>query len=219
MSIITEMASNLADLNDIVWAKYVYAKEPLRGKISFEDYYKNHYLIAKSEGEKVANDFLNVSVDELASKLKADITLKEMQGGEQIYNFAMFTEPNNIIIYKENYLESQEIVDSIEDDRYKSVNVKDMILAHELFHMLEKDYKDLEIYKPCVKLWKLFKYENISKLVSLEEVAAMEFAKQLLNMKVSPYCFDVIMCMSRAPQRAKKLYNYLMNTKEEINNE
>lgn len=216
---ISEMCTNLANLDDKVFAKYAYDKEPLRGKLSFDDYYNNYYLLAKQEGKKVATDFEGKTTEELVKELDAKVTLKEMQGGEQIYNFAMFTEPNEIIIYKQNAEESQEIVEAVEDDRYKNIKIIDTILAHELFHMLESRYKDLFIYKPHIKLWKLFNYENISKLVSLEEVAAMSFAKELLGMNVNPYCLDVVMCMSRAPERAKKLYNYYMDKKEELSNE
>lgn len=216
---ITEMCSNLANLDNKVFAKYAYDKEPLRGKLSFDDYYNNYYLIAQEEGKKVANDFKGKSVDDLILELDGKVTFQEMQGGEQIYNFAMFTEPNEIIVYKQNAEESQEIVDAVDDERYKGIKIKDTILAHEAFHMLESRYKDLFIYKPHIKLWKFFKYENISKLVSLEEVAAMSFAKELLDMRINPYCLDVVMCMSRAPERAKKLYNYYMDKKEELSNE
>ena len=216
---IEEICTNLANLDEKVFAKYVYEKEPLKGKLSFHDYYNNYYLKAIEDGEKVAGDYINKDINDIAKELGAEIKMLEMQGGDTIYNFAMYTEPNHIQIYKQNVEESQEIIDSIIDERYHSINVYNSILAHEVFHMLESKYKDLFIYKPHIKLWKLFKYENISKLVSLEEVGAMSFAKTLLNMKINPYCLDVVMCMSRAPLRAKKLYNYFMNTKEELANE
>ncbi len=216
---IEEICVNLANLEEKVFAKYVYEKEPLKGKLSFHDYYNNYYLKAIEDGKKVANDYINKDINDIAKELGAEIEMLEMQGGDTIYNFAMYTEPNHIQIYKQNVEESQEIIDSIIDERYHSINVYNSILAHEVFHMLESKYKDLFIYKPHIKLWKLFKYENISKLVSLEEVGAMSFAKTLLNMKINPYCLDVVMCMSRAPLRAKKLYNYFMNTKEELANE
>ena len=216
---IEEICVNLANLDEKVFAKYVYEKEPLKGKLSFHDYYNNYYLKAIEDGKKVAGDYINKDINDIAKELGAEIKMLEMQGGDTIYNFAMYTEPNHIQIYKQNVEESQEIIDSIIDERYHSINVYNSILAHEVFHMLESKYKDLFIYKPHIKLWKLFKYENISKLVSLEEVGAMSFAKTLLNMKINPYCLDVVMCMSRAPLRAKKLYNYFMNTKEELANE
>lgn len=212
---IEEISKNIADLSDDIWAQYVYAKEPLRGKVSFEDYYEKYYKVAIEEGKNVAQDYKGQSIQDILKSLDANIVMQEMQSGESIYNFAMFNEPKEIIIYKQNAEESQEIVDSIEDERFKGVKIVDMLLAHEGFHMLESKYKDLFIYQPHISLWKIFKFENISKLVSLEEVAAMSFAKELLNMKVNPYCFDVIMCMSRAPGRAKELYNYLMGLVKE----
>lgn len=216
---IEEICTNLANLDEKVFAKYVYEKEPLKGKLSFHDYYDNYYLKAIEEGKKVADDYAGKGVNEIAKELGAEIEMLEMQGGDTIFNFAMYTEPNHIQIYKQNAQESQEIVDSLIDERYHGINVYNCILAHEIFHMLENKYKDLFIYQPQIKLWKIFKFENISKLVSLEEVGAMSFTRKLLNMQINPYCLDVVMCMSRAPERAKKLYNYFMNTKEELANE
>lgn len=215
---IEEICVNLADIPDIVWAKYAYDREPLNGRISFDSYYKDYYLIAKQEGKKVAEDYKGKDVNELAKELGAKITFKQMQPTEQIYNFAMFTEPDDIVIYKENADESQEIIESVDDKRYKDVKIKDIILAHELFHMLQVKYPDLFIFKPHIHLWKIFKWENNSKIVSLEEVAAMSFAENLLKLKVNPYAFDVVMTMSRAPERSKRLYNYLMEQKEVLQN-
>ena len=216
---IEEICVNLANLDEKVFAKYAYEKEPLKGKLSFHNYYNDYYLKAVEDGKNVAFNYLNKDISEIAKELGAEIEMLEMQGGDTIYNFALYTEPNHIQIYKQNVEESQEIVDSIIDERYRSINVYNCILAHEVFHMLESKYKDLFIYKPHIKLWELFKYENISKLVSLEEVGAMSFVRSLYNMQISPYVLDVIMCMSRAPLRAKKLYNYFMKTKEELANE
>lgn len=216
---IEEICVNLANLDDKVFAKYVYENEPLKGKLPFHSYYNDYYLKAVEDGEKVASDFAGKNINDIAKELGAKIEMLEMQGGDTIYNFALYTEPNLIQIYKQNVLESQEIVDSINDERYHSVNVYNCILAHEVFHMLESKYKDLFIYQPQISLWKLFKYENKSKLVSLEEAGAMSFARELLSMQINPYALDVVMCMSRAPERAKKLYKYFMNTKEELSNE
>jgi len=215
---IKEICVNLAELPDIVWAKYAYDREPLRGRISFDSYYNDYYLVAVKEGKKVASDYAGKNMEDLAQELGAKITMKQMQPTEQIYNFAMFTEPDDILIYKENCDESQEIVDSVDDERYKNVKIKDMILAHELFHMLQSKYPDLFIFQPHIHLWKILKWENNSKLVSLEEVSAMAFAQSVLNLKVNPYAFDVVMSMSRAPERSKKLYNYLMEQKEVLQN-
>ena len=121
---------------------------------------------------------------------------------------------STIQIYEDNAEETQMVIDSLEDERIK-VNIRDMLLAHEVCHALQNKHPELFIHKPLISLWKLFGYENVSKLVSLEEVCAMYFAKSFLHMSCMPYVYDVFMCMSRAPKRAREIYEMIMDLKEE----
>lgn len=213
---IKDIVDDLLSIDEKTWALYAYKKEPLRGKISFEDYYEKYIPGAKDDAKKLADLCKGKTVNDLLSELSLKLEMIPMQQGQVVYNFAMFNEPDTIQVYRDNAEESQMVVDSLEDERIK-VDIVDMLLAHEIFHALQNRNEELFVNKPHIKLWKIFGFENVSRLVSLEEFAAMYFAQYFLGMKAFPYVYDVIMSMSRAPQRAKDLYKSIMDLKEEVN--
>ena len=102
------------------------------------------------------------------------------------------------------------------EERLGSVDVLDMLLAHELFHVVQQWEPDLYVNQKHILLRKLGRLRQESRLVSLEEVAAMAFARELLGMAVTPYVYDVWMLLPRAPERAQALYRQLMELREEV---
>lgn len=210
---IKEIVDELLSVDDRCWAFYSYKKEPLRGRLSFDEYYGEYVPGALEDAKKMAELCDGKSIAQLFEENGIKLVMLPMQQGQVVYNFAVFNEPDTIEIYEDNAAESQLIVDSIDDKRIK-VNIKDMLMAHEFFHVLQNKHDELFVNKPQIRLWKLFGYENVSRLVSLEEIGAMYFAKYYLGLDTVPYVYDVIMCMSRAPKRAKDLYAEIMRLKE-----
>ena len=211
---IRDIVEDLLSVDDRTWALYAYRKEPLRGKVSFEDYYALHFPDALADARRMADEYAGKTVEEMEELLSLRVEMIPMRPGQTVNDFAVFNEPDTVCVYEDNALESQKIVDHLEDERIK-VSVTDMLVSHEIFHALQSRHPDLLVNRPRVKLWKLFGYENVSRLVSLEEVAAMYFTKYFLGMEAVPYVYDVIMCMSRAPGKAKELYASIMEMKEE----
>ncbi len=213
---IKDIVEDLLSVDDRTWALYAYRKEPLRGKVSFEEYYEKYVPEALEDAKRMAEECRGKSIKDLLGELSIKVEMIPMQQGQVVNDFAIFNEPDTIRIYEDNAKESQIVVDSLDDERVR-VSITDLLLSHEIFHVLQGKHKDLSVNKPRIKLWKLFGFENVSRLVSLEEVAAMYFAKYYLGMKAVPYVYDVIMCMSRAPKKAKELYAGIMKLKEESN--
>ena len=213
---IRDIMEDLLSADDRTWALYAYRREPLRGKVTFEEYYEKHFPDALADARSMADACSGKSIPELLDELSLKVEMIPMRQGQAVNDFAVFTEPGTIRIYEDNASESQTVVDSLDDERIR-VDIKDLLTAHEIFHALQLRHNELLVNRPRVKLWKLFGYENISRLVSLEEVAAMYFAKYYLGIYAVPYVYDVIMCMSRAPAKAKQLYRDIMKLKEESN--
>ena len=213
---IKEIVEDLLSVDDRTWALYAYKKEPLRGRITFTEYFENYVPGALADAKRLAEDCRGKSLDDLVKELSLKVEMLPMQQGQVVYDFAIFNEPDTVQIYEDNARESQVIVDSLDDERAK-VDICDMLLAHEIFHALQGKYDDLFVNRKHIKLWKLFGYENVSRLVSLEELAAMYFAKYYLGMGAVPYVYDVVMSMSRDPKKAKELYAGIMKLREEVN--
>ncbi len=211
---IREIVNDLLSVDDRTWALYAYRREPLRGKLPFEEYWERYVPGALADARRLADVCAGKSLPRLTEELGLKVEMVPMKQGQTVYEFAVYTEPDSIRIYEDNAAESQVIVDSLDDDRVR-VDVRDMLLAHEIFHVLQGRTEGLFVNEKHIRLWKLFGYENRSRLVSLEEIAAMYFAKYYLGMRSVPYVYDVIMCMSRNPKKAKELHQAILRLKEE----
>ena len=66
-----------------------------------------------------------------------------------------------------------------------------------------------------IRLWKIGPWERRSRLVSLEEVAAMAFAREMLRLSHSPYVYDVLMLLPQATPEAQRLFTQLRQFAEE----
>ena len=212
---ISEIVSDLLSVDDRTWAFYAYRKEPLRGRLSFEEYWEKFVPGALADAKCLADACAGKSLPELTEELSLKVETIPLRSGQAPYEFAVYTEPDLIRICEDNAAETQVIVDSLEDPRAK-VRIRDMLLSHEIFHVLQGRTEGLFVNEKHIRLWKLFGYENVSRLVSLEEIAAMYFAKYYLGMEAVPYVYDVVMCMSRNPKKAKELYGIIMKLKEEV---
>jgi hypothetical protein len=81
-----------------------------------------------------------------------------------------------------------------------------------LYHYLEHSLPGIYTAQKHIVLWKIGPLKNQSRILCLEEIGAMTFAKTLVGLNCSAYLFDVLMLFPRNPQRAKELYtNYMGN--------
>lgn len=215
MIMLEKICSDLLGMGERVWARYAHAREPLRGKVPFETYYNDYYVPAAAEGRSLAEMYQGKTPAALVEELGLRLIRTELAPGTKSWEFASFTAPDEIRICATNARESQMILDSLEDPRLRSVNIESMLTAHEVFHALQQKHSDLFIDRQHILLWKILGVENRSRLVSLEEVAAMSFAKNLLGLQIDPYACDVIMCMPANPDKAKEIYRILLAFQEE----
>ncbi|MCD8197146.1 MAG: hypothetical protein LUE24_08330 [Lachnospiraceae bacterium] len=215
-----EWCDDLLSLGDDVWGAYAYAKEPLRGRLSREDYqefYRKAAACGREEAQKLMERYGSGDCEKLAAGLGITIERLPMPSGMGLITFACYYEPDRIELYEDNAREVQSLLEAAElNDRLGNTSVEDMLLAHELFHVVQSREKTLYINEKHIRLWKLGPILRDSRLVSLEEVAAMEFARTLLNMDYSPYVYDVLMLLPRDPEQAQRLYQKLMRLKEEL---
>ena len=82
--------------------------------------------------------------------------------------------------------------------------------------MLQVRDPSLYINQKHLRLWKLGPFERHSSLLSLEEIAAMAFAQEMLQLDYTPYVYDVLMLLPQATMEARKLYDRLQLMKEEV---
>lgn len=212
---IEEILKDLVVISEKDWGKYAFSREPLNGKFTEET--RGRLIFQGNEcGVKYAEQMLEIygqiTPQELAVKLGLDVKFSPMPTGGGRVLFAQFVEPNKIMVFEDcidkakKLLEGNELFPTAE-----SLNLKQILLAHEIFHYLEEIYKD-EIFTRTekVQLWALKPFRYTSGIVCLGEIAGMAFAKRYLNLLYSPYVLDVLLVYGYSPEAAYHLYLEIM---------
>ncbi len=199
---------SLINIDDYTYGKYTFLFENLNNKIS--DNKKDEYINKSIEcAIDTCNKYKNKSVYELIDEynLKVEYQLDE---GEFRNLFGLFTYPNQITIFSTNiyrvYKKLNENGIEISEDK-----IKEVVLAHELFHYLENKESD-KFYTKCEKIttFKLFGHEFKSCITALSEIAAMNFAKRFTNLEFSTYVFDYLLLESIDKEASQSMYETLI---------
>ena len=203
-----------------VWISYAKAREPLQRLVSLEEY-TSHYHAARKCGmdlaQQVRRQWGGISCWDLAQKLGVRVERSPMPAGDGMLTFAMYHEPDLIQVFTDNAAATELLIrESGGNDYLTDVDICEMLLAHELFHVLQVREPELYVNRKHIRLWKIGPFERHSALLSLEEVAAMAFAQALLELDHTPYVYDVLMLLPQATLVARRLYDRLQQIKEEV---
>lgn len=219
---IAQWCAELTALPGEVWLRYRLTREPLRGKLSREDYavlYRAAEECGSALAGKLRQKYGDVPPEELAEALgvRVEYPRQEQPGG--LGDFACFQEPDLIRVYPDNARDTQALLEAAgADEAVSGVDICRMLLCHELFHVLQFREPALFVNQPHIRLWKLGRWERRSRLVSLEEAAAAAFTRELMGLPFHPCVYDVLMLLPHAGEAARGLYLELMDTLEELEN-
>lgn len=216
---IKQWCQELSCFSEKVWISYAKSREPLSGRLSLEDY-SSHFHAARKCGmdlaDQIRREWGDICCQELAEKLGVRVERLPMPDGNGMLTFACYYEPDRIELFTDNAEATETLIRESGGIEYlDDVDICDMLLAHELFHVLQEKHPELYVHRKLIRLWKIGPFIRESKLLSLEEVAAMAFAQRLLNMRHNPYLYDVLMLLPQATEQAKQLYEKLQSLNEE----
>ncbi len=207
---IEEKIDFLINISDEEWGQYAFSRDPLKGKVS-EGLRKE--IIAKAnecgkkEARKLKEKYKDVPIKKIIKKMDLEFIEKDSNGTESYIMFACYNSPNKITIFKKNKILVEEFIKANKlNSKLEYIDVESMLLAHELFHHIEENNKDIYTKNEKVVLWKIGKYKYKSGLVCIGEIAAMAFAKELLSINYNPYIFDVLMLYPHDENKANELY-------------
>lgn len=212
---IGEVMADLCALPWDAWCGYVFAREPLNGKLSDVKRYK---LMRRARecgiewAQHCAERFSTHSPRKIAEELGAEIRFDKVPQGQDRVLFAEYVEPNSIFIYDDALEKARRLIgdDAVRRSIGKGVHPRDVLMAHEVFHLLEFQNKE--------KIWTQTYRETIhvgpithrSSLVVLGEIASMGFASELLDIEYNPYAFDILMTWAYSPAAGMTLYDEVM---------
>lgn len=207
-----EIVAYLATIPDYVYARYGFNREPLKGKLT--DGERDECIRASmEEGLKFAaglkENYPGLKPAEIAEKLGVSVSRPQVPSGGGHVRFAEFEQPDKIRIFLDAFDKTEDMIKEYEmEDFFRDISLEDVLIAHELFHLIEMKNEDT-IYTQTkrIKLWKLGPIEYSSKLVSLPEIAAMSFAKELAELPFSAYFFDVFLTYSYNKELGTLIFN------------
>ena len=184
---IADWCRELASFPESVWIAYAHSREPLRRLVTSEAY-ANHFHAAAKCGV------------EMARQVRGD------------WGY----EPDRIQVYTDNATATRSLIQESGGVEFLGdVDICEMLLAHELCHVLQHRQPELYTNQKHIRLQKIGPWERRSRLVSLEEVAAMAFAREMLRLPHSPYVYDVLMLLPQATPEAQRLFTQLRQFAEE----
>jgi len=211
---IRDWVEDLLTLTDEDWGRYAFNRDPFVGRItqaSQSEYRQKAADSAVALAHSLRGEYGDNNIEFYAKQLGASLLYKKEESGSGYTMFACYKELNTITVFLDNAEATDKLVAEKElQELVGTVKTADLLAAHELYHYLERIIPDIYTAQKHITLWKLGPIENRSRIICLEEIGAMAFAKELTGLKCSSYVFDVIMLYPRNPQRAKKLYETFM---------
>lgn len=214
---LAEMLRDLTVLKPSDWCGYVFSREPLNGKLTDPQRQKwmKEALACGREYAAMMRDKYGVSEPErLGTAMGMHIEYPDFPEKTDRVLFAEFREPSNIRIYMDAVNKANQLLEEpeIREIMTDSLRVADLLLAHELFHMVEETYRT-QIYtrQEKIRLWSLGPLHNDSCIIALSEIGAMGFAWELTGIPYAPWVMDVFLVYGYSSQEAAALYHEIMS--------
>lgn len=208
---ISEKVDFLVNITDKEWGKYAFSRDPINNKV--DDQLRQEMIekaneCGREEAIKIKEKYPNVTVKKIAKKMNLEIIEKDSNGMDSYIMFACYNSPNKITLFMKNIrLVDEFIKENSLNNKLDYVDVESVLIAHEIFHHIEENIKDIYTKVTKIVLWKICSYKYKSNLVALGEIAAMSFAKELLSLHYNPYIFDILMLYPHDENKTNELYN------------
>ena len=215
-----EMLLSLHSVDDVSWGRYAFSSDLLRNRIPLQQQDEMTRKAIDCGEEWALRMIRQTGAADPDSMLKSlDLTLMVndadmMDSPRQL--FAQFVPDKGIEIMSQPI----EIYSSMYHKEAGSIHgplfpppeqVRELLLAHELFHYVEECHKK-EIYSrtETILLWKFFRIKWNSTIRSLSEIAAMSFAKALTRSGYSPFVLDVMLLYGYNKALARSVFKRIM---------
>lgn len=197
-------------IEDQDWVHYAFQSEQLADRLSASQR-KECFIHASKCGVELAKrikaKYPGKTILECvaAEGVKVEFSELESYGTKKI--FATFTEPNEITIRKSTSEKADKLIrDCGLNMMLFGIRTFEVLLAHEFFHYLESRNPDIYTQQKHLVLFKVWRFEYKKQISCLQEIGAMAFAKEFLELSFLPYLYDVLMLWVESSEDAKKLY-------------
>lgn len=208
-----ETLAALMALDADVWDHYTLSQDPLYPRLPAKRR-RELILQAREAGEEMARRIQGQydTGDLRALCLSLGATVRQVPGEEAcgVYFLAQFREPDQILL-AEGLLREMETTLGRAFSRLPPIPVERLLLAHELYHLLECRNPEWTSCVMTVPYWRLGPWQWNRRLVSASEIGAMAFARALTGISWGPQLLDVLMIYGREPEAAARLADRILS--------
>lgn len=211
---IKEMLEELTELTDRQWGGYAFYHEPLERKFT-SDQKENYIRLANKcgteEAELLLTEYPGKTIEEIAREMGFTVKTPDTPTGGGHVLFAQYVEPKEITVFMDCVEKAENLIHKEKLQRFlPGVDLKDILMAHELFHGVEyRKRKQIFTQTEKIELWRR-PFSNKSKILCLSEIAAMAFAKRMTEISCSPYVLDVLLMYCYNEEAASALYEEIL---------
>lgn len=218
-----DAASWLRDLEELptgVWSEYMRRQDPFKAHVDCEGYRTLFDRCAVEGQSLVGRCFEQWKTSDPLELLRQRGIRVEGVGREETnlseVTFAAFVEPSTVIWRRDAVSRAQGIADDALGQG--TLDVRSLLLAHELFHVLvfQGDCGPFACGTTKVDVGGLGPFRRTCALPSLEEVEAMEFARGFVMPCIEPYALNVILLDTMSDRMAREQYEAIMGIGESL---
>lgn len=192
-----QIAQRLCALPDHAFDTYVFAREPMSGKLT-PDQQRALAEQARRCGRETAHKLRDrYPADSVAAICEKEGMVVRRQpqpqdGGRVLY--AQFVQPNEITVFTHCLSTAAQFARSEGPLAcLQPAALEPVLLAHELFHAVEEREPDLFSSAYRLPLWQLGPFHHTTPVLCLSEIAGMAFAKALTALAFCPYALDALL--------------------------
>lgn len=213
MNSIKPLLRKLMQKNERDWGFYLILRDNLFKKMSEkgkQDILNNSLKCAENEYYNFIEKFGQLIPSQYAEKLLLKVQDNNDKIEEMFMYFSLYnSEPPTITISETAMLLIKQVIEEEElKDILMDVNLKELAIAHEIFHHIESitpniytRHKNVSIFK-----FKSIKYEACAACAS--EIAAVHFSKMLTGLSYSPSVLGILLAYSYSKD-IKKVENLI----------
>jgi hypothetical protein len=210
--VIRSRVEDLLLLDEEAWRRWAFRREPLRGRIPARDL---DTLCGRAEelGRRTARELRSRFPGSAPSGIAASLGLRILERtGEGEYGgtlFAFYDESDAITVFKDKAEAADRLIASEGlEDLVGTAPVAEILIAHELFHALDRSGADPD--SPLLLPGPAGPFRRRRPLRALEELAAMEFARELLRLPCPAWIFTLVLLYPADPSGAEAVHRGMM---------
>ncbi|MDR1221155.1 MAG: hypothetical protein LBK73_16340 [Treponema sp.] len=209
---VVETLAWAARLPEDVWIAYAFSKDPLSGRISAKERRRLFDGAARCGiacSHEAARRYRSRDPHELARDMGVNVAYSDREAGGIVPVFAQFVPPDAITLFARCIEKAARLFEENSATVLNGISVENILLAHELFHWIEEQQKDvLFTRKEKITLWQK-PFPHKAAVSCLSEIAGMAFAQELLGLAFCPFALDLLLAYTTDKGMSQNIYCYL----------